>query len=832
MNYKYLIIDTECLQDYFSFQYRNEAMTETTVIECENDSQIHNFYNEVLKNVTRTMFHYSIDYDSTMINFLCKLIEKEYTNINYHMRFLNDLIMKGFNYFQINKYFWCDCFFKYMTFEESIEKTKLKYPQASYFLDNYSNLLGKSPIFKKLKFSSIPKMMFYYTIKPDRTMIPSISLKNLQLIKEGYNVKVDLGQITSIKDVSRETFIEYSKNDVDFLYRFFEENILPKIDEKYQAIQAVKSISNKEIDENVIYAENNTALIVEVLSIENPIKDLELNYREYINTDNKRFNDFVNYINDNQDEKLDKTLKTNFSESYIDDDYNRDEELVINSFDEIQLNGTTCKIGLGGIHGAIPNCIEENLTHLDYRSQYPSIILQHKELFSKLIDIDLYEAIYNLKCYELKQKLSSAKNRYDEIVIKDGNVKELELIDEEYNKLNGLMRGVKLILNSSYGLINSNFNLPISNKKLGRFICLYGQSLIINLVSKLPMDTKLININTDGIIIQLDQEINIPDDGYFVLGIDKYKKLIQKDVNNYILDYKTKGCFKVGIKNQINTSGVKQNLINAVNLLQNKEVKSLPIYFNKKYYTDTDKRYYLTTKDKGEVKIKNTVKPEIVGLSGEEFYFTTDFSKADINVYKKYAEITKQRIFDFELEKKQVINYFEHIIVKDLDENIKEKRKVRRQLMKVLGTKKIGLAGFKGNLKISCYDEKPIKPLIQYNMTQIMESTDCQSLTLFDLIIVDIDIYDKNTGKAKSGWQEIIPLLEKLKESNTFECWNSKTKNFNRKYVFIGSLETIPKSKYFEIIKKGVIWSRNKFYDCNFKEPKKLPENMFNEVMK
>lgn len=842
MTYKYLVIDTECLNDYWSFQYRNESMEKTTLVECTSDNSFYNFYEMILKEIKRPMYFYSIDYDSVMINILCKLVENKYTNINHHMRAINNYIMQGLNYFQLNKFHWVDSYFnKSQNMEEAENLTRKHYADHKptlKFLDEYKDLLGKSKVFKNLMFCSIPKMMYYYTIKQDRSLVPSISLKNLQLIHEGYNVKVDFGKIESINDVDYETFIQYSKNDVDFLNRFFQKNILPKIEEKYYALMAVRSISNKYIDDNVIYAENNTPLINSILSIEKPNKDFELNYREYINTNNKKFNDFVDYINNNQDEKLDKTLKVNFSENYIDDDYNMNEELIVNSFDEITLNGTICKIGLGGIHGAIPNCIREDLIHLDYRSQYPSIILQFKELFKNIIDIELYEAIYNLKCYTLKQKLKDLKaekldliSKYTDIVNVNPEVKlRLDKIKNDIIFANKLMKGVKLILNSSYGLINSNFRLPISCKKLGRFICLYGQSLLINLVSKLSKGVELINVNTDGIIIKTDQEIKIEDDGYFVLGIDKYKKIIQKDVNNYILDYKTKGCYKVGIKNQINTSGVKQNLINAVNLLQGKDVEILPIYFNKKYYDDTDQRYYLTTKDHGEQKIKNLKKPEIVGLNNEPFYFTTNENDADLEIYKKYAEITKEQIFNFELEKKTPINFFEYVIKKDSDENIKIKRKIRRQLVKLL-SKNIGLAGFRGCLKTSCLyykDNKQtiIKPLIQYNMTQILESTETQSFTLDDLIIIDIDIYDKNTGKAKEGWRQINPLLDQLKLNSTFECWNQKTESYNRKFIFRGKLENIPKNKYYEIIKKGVIWSLDGFYQCNSIEPIELPEKI------
>lgn len=854
---QYLIIDTECLYDYWSFQYRNEEMEESKIIECYTDNDCIQLYNQILKNISRPMFFYSIDYDSVMINALCKLVEKKETNIVYKLREFNNLIMQGLNYFQVNKYFWVDCFFKEdcIDFDKAMEKTKSHYISNNTilsFLETFPMILGKSLVFKQMMFSSIPKMMYYYTVKQDRTLIPSISLKKLQLIEEGYNIKIDFGKYDSIEKIKNdglyEDWIRYSLNDVDFLTRFFEKNIIPKIKEKYFAYKAANKIKSIELTNRVIYAENNTPLIVGLLSLDNPNKDITIDYLDYIKTDNKKFNDFVEFVNDSQYIKNDKDIKIAYAEKYeleyIQDDYNRDEELVINSFDKIDLKGTECTIGLGGIHGAINKIVAENLLHLDYESQYPSIILQFAQLYSQIIDIELYEGIYNLKCYDLKKEIKELKNRDKEIckIIEDGGNDgadiyeygpELKEINQKLEELQQIMKGTKLILNSSYGLINSNFNLPISNKVLGRFICLFGQSLLINLASKLPIDSILYNVNTDGIIINKPKEtIIIEPDGYFRLGVDEYSSLIQRDVNNYILDGKKKGCFNIKIKQLINNNEkLSQNLLNAINLIQNKEVKTYPIHFNSKWFDCPETAYYLTTKELGQQIIKQTAKPQILGICGETFYFTTDKEKADIEVYKKYAEIIKNRIFDFELEKKEVINYFEIQLQKDSDNNIKTKRMVKRKLSKLLN-KSIGLSGFKGDLKSDClyYDNNKatiIKPLIQYNMTQILESTESKALTLFtnnDLIIIDIDIYNKNTGKAKEGWQEIKPLLEELKKINTFEVWNKKTERFNRKYIFKSNEKFNVKNKYFEIIKKGVVWSIDGFYTNNMIGPVELPE--------
>lgn len=826
---QFLIIDTECLYDYWSFQYRNELMKETIIIECHNDDDFYSFYTNVLCKITRPMYFYSIDYDSVMINILCKLVEKGESDINMQMRNINNLIMQGLDYFRLNNFFWVECYFKNepRNFDLAIENCKRHYsnnPPTLEFLDNFSNLLGKSQLFKSMMFNSIPKIMYYYTIREDRRLIPSISLKSLQLVEEGYNIKINFSKYQNIKKIKDdnlyEKWIEYSKNDVDFLYRFFEKNILPKIKEKWLAVKAVNSLKKIELKNRVIYSENNTDLIVSILSIEIPNNNFNINYTKYIKTNNENFNRLVKFTEDNQYVKKDKDLKIMYSEcynrNYINDDYNVNEDIQINSFDEIIINGMKYKIGYGGIHAAKENYTGQNLLHLDYESQYPSIILQYKELFKNIIDIDFYEMVYIERNIRIKKRLKE-------------NPEDKEAIE--------LKQGYKLILNSAYGLINSNFNLPISCKSLGRFVCLKGQSLLINLSEECD---EVINANTDGLIIK-DQEINIPDNGYFKIGVEKIDKIIQKDVNNYIKwqygKMKTKGCYNLKIKQWIaKNEKLAVNIHNALNILNNKEAEILPIYFHPKWFDVEEKAYYLTSSSMGEIITKNTKKPTILGLANEKFYFTIDKNLAELEMYKRYAKITKDRILDFELEKKEVINFFEVTLLKDSDENIKLKRSTRRKFTKLLSPT-IGLAGFRGDLKKECmiYNkndrQEMIKPLVQYNLTQVIESTDCKSLTFYNnddkFIIIDIDIYDKIDKRAKKEWQQLSPLLDCLKKSDTFECWNKATIGYNKKFIFmVDGHINVKQSNYFEIVQKAVIWSVDGFYESNFKSPRVLGEEI------
>jgi hypothetical protein len=832
LDLKYSIVDVECLWDYFSLQAKSES-SEAVVFECYNDNDCYRLY-EKLKKVTRPMYFYSIDYDKVMINALCKLVEKKQTNILYHLRKINDFIIQDkIDYFRLNAEFWCNCYYdirdsnKYMQQDEVFELAKLKiksiYPKCHEFIDEYSNLFGKSQVFKSLIMNSIPKIYYYYNIDVNKTIKPSISLKKLQLIHEGYNVKFDFSKYNSIEDIKKdglfEKWIKYSENDVLFLEKLFLDKPKEDIIKRYYAYKAIKTINpDFEISNNELYSENNTLLITKILSIPNPKKDFEFNYEDHIKTNHPDFNHFVSFINKYNYIQRDKDLKKyyceNYNKEYINDDItvltDNKVDLLTGSFDELVIGGTKIKFGLGGLHGAIEKYIGENLLHLDYTSQYPSIILQYKEYFKNIINVELYEAVYNMR---IEAKL---KEDEESILITDG---------------------LKLILNSAYGLINSNFNIPISNKKLGRFICLKGQSLLINLAAKLinrSLNITLINCNTDGIICKIPEGVSIDDiieqdrDGYFVLGVKKYKNIVQKDVNSYILDNKVKGSFNIRIKQNINRhERISVNTKNGIRLIQGKEIEYEPIFFDTKWVNKEEVAYYFTNKEHGEQAIKLTKKPEILCINDEIMYFTSIVDLADKSIYQKYAEITRDKILDFTIINSDNKNlpFIEIELYKDTDENNCIKRSIKRQLYKLFspdgkpvnGSKYIGFVGYKGGIKVNSYlPLKPIKPLVHYTMTSIQDSTYCQGFSLHNndnsFIIIDIDALDKKTGTGKWGFGVLSDLITDLKACETLEVWNDQTDKFNHKYIFRNPDSKKYKindkyNKFIELIDKAVIWS-------------------------
>jgi hypothetical protein len=788
MDLKYIIADIECLEDYFCLQVKDEIMDDVVIWECYTDEDCIQLYKTIQDINERPFYFYSIDYDRTMINALCKLVENDIPNILYHLRKINDfLIQKNIHYFKLNREYWG---YHYAGLDPA-EQIKLAHPNElgiHEFIDSYQFTLGKSKVFKGLIINEIPKILFYYNIDIKGNIKPSISLKSLNLIKKGFNIKFDFSKYQTIAKIKADglydKWIEYSKNDVLFLEELFNDKCRSDIEKRFWAFQAAKSIDNTlELLDRDLYAENNTGLIVSILKLDKPNKNISIDYTKYITTPYSKFNEFVKFVSDNNDVEKDKDLKNGYCEhykrEYIDDDVRIENDTLIGSFDEIEINGTLIKIGLGGGHGAIDHYSGVNLRHLDYQSQYSSIMLQYKELFSNIINIPLYEAIYDLKNITFKNELKQLDKEIEEMcnIINDGGCDGADIweyspqIDEKEDRkteINNLIGGVKLILNTTYGLINSNFTLPISCKVLGRFICLKGQSMLLNLAYKLTQDDpdlKLVNLNTDGIIVETKLPIAIENDGYFILDNSEIKNLIQLNVNSYIKDKKVKGMFNIKVKQNINKHGrLSVNTINAIRLINGEDVKILPIYFDVKRINLLEKAWYFS--NTGKIAIKQLKKPEILSLNGEKFYFTDEKEKACLNIYKKYAELTKRSILDFTFIDNENVNlkYIAKELTPDSNENIATKRKVKRDLYKIFGKDFIDI-----NVDKLEYP--------WFTTTEIQNSTVCQGFKIEGLnkyLILKV-------GCKNTNWDKNI--IAQLKEAKTFETWE-KDNRYNRTFVF------------------------------------------------
>ena len=195
-----------------------------------------------------------------------------------------------------------------------------------------------------------------------------------------------------------------------------------------------------------------------------------------------------------------------------------------------------CVIGFGGIHGAIPNYIEEAkgtrvIRNYDVASLYPSLMIKCGYTSRNIPSAQKFEEVYHTRLAAKKSGDKATAN------------------------------ALKLVLNTTYGAMLNQYN-DLYDPLMGRSVCVSGQLFLTELacryISTLK-SVKLIQINTDGIMVSLEEE-ELPallaiNDGWqertgFLLEEDEIEKIVQKDVNNYIEikkggSVKTKGGYLV-----------------------------------------------------------------------------------------------------------------------------------------------------------------------------------------------------------------------------------------------------------------------------------------------
>lgn len=169
-----------------------------------------------------------------------------------------------------------------------------------------------------------------------------------------------------------------------------------------------------------------------------------------------------------------------------------------------------CKIefGFGGLHGApIHNKGKyRNVKLLDVASLYPNIaiILEVLGKHTKFYKEELVE-----RRLEIKHK--------DKV----------------------LSDALKLVINSIYGLLRSDYSL-LKNEMGAVSICIFGQIVLYDLCKRLSPTCEIVNINTDGVafISKNDDYLNVwkqwEKDYGLTLELETFDTFVQKDVNNYI----------------------------------------------------------------------------------------------------------------------------------------------------------------------------------------------------------------------------------------------------------------------------------------------------------
>ena len=186
---------------------------------------------------------------------------------------------------------------------------------------------------------------------------------------------------------------------------------------------------------------------------------------------------------------------------------------------DIEVAGLPHSFGWGGLHGAPAEPIHRKglMIHVDVTSYYPSLMIEYDFLTRNCRRKEKFKEIYD-KRVELK---------------KAGKKKE--------------QAPYKIILNGAFGICKDKMSKAY-DPQMSNNVVINGQLLLLDLIEKLEGHCELIQSNTDGLIIQVedtDEAFNAVDDICYEwehrtkmsLGFDTLNEIWQGDVNNYIFRF-------------------------------------------------------------------------------------------------------------------------------------------------------------------------------------------------------------------------------------------------------------------------------------------------------
>lgn len=198
----------------------------------------------------------------------------------------------------------------------------------------------------------------------------------------------------------------------------------------------------------------------------------------------------------------------------------------------IDIAGVPHILGYGGIHGAIDKYHDVGkFVLMDVTSLYPTLMIKYNLLSRSVPKPKNFEEVYQ-KNLDLKAAGKKAER-------------------EPY----------KLTCNSTYGAMKDKYN-NLFDPRMANNVCVHGQLFLVDLIEQLEPHCKLIQSNTDGILVKYDNFSKIEniakewmDRTGLELEFDFFKEIYQKDVNNYVFipeelydkkgkpTWKTKGSF-------------------------------------------------------------------------------------------------------------------------------------------------------------------------------------------------------------------------------------------------------------------------------------------------
>lgn len=231
---------------------------------------------------------------------------------------------------------------------------------------------------------------------------------------------------------------------------------------------------------------------------------------------------------DDYDFDIIDTLSLNKYKHVIDwyrNETNRGSKKTLN----LNVYGVESVFGWGGMHSALNKYeAEEYIVHSDGISFYSAIMIE-----------------YNLLSRNVKDPQKFTDIRDNRVRLKD--VKD------------PVEKSLKLVLTATSGGAKDEYN-ELYDPKQGNAVCVNGQLLLLDLIEKVEEEfgnnAKFIQGNTDGVIFKFNSKEDV--DKYLKLceqwcirtriklDHDFIKRIIQKDVNNYIAIYEDDSIKRVG----------------------------------------------------------------------------------------------------------------------------------------------------------------------------------------------------------------------------------------------------------------------------------------------
>lgn len=177
-------------------------------------------------------------------------------------------------------------------------------------------------------------------------------------------------------------------------------------------------------------------------------------------------------------------------------------------------------LGFGGIHGAIPFHQEEEkngrlIRNYDVASYYPHLMVYYGYTSRNIPDPEIYANM-------LKERMKAKKA---------GDM--------------ATANALKLVANTTYGAMLNKYN-DLYDPLMGRSVCITGQLFLLELSQHLIKECstlRIVQLNTDGIMVSFDEseydKVQAITKEWeqrtrFELEEDKIKRIVQKDVNNYV----------------------------------------------------------------------------------------------------------------------------------------------------------------------------------------------------------------------------------------------------------------------------------------------------------